>query len=473
MNHRISIPEFNLIESKLTEIKNLASSDPLISIIQERFQQQITHHLTSLKSKSVIPNLGKNIELQSLKQAYLRNGKEHAVTQLVFDLANQKLTTQSILLLAAVLFDETSYRTNESYIQNISGNRQPITKAANVVEEMEKLTSWYSSVGKKERLNPIEKASILHYKITTIQPFNDWNGRIARLLLNISLMGSGMLPILIKPDERLAYYENLELADNGNIEPLIRFIANKEIETIDDFMSSPEYLSIKGKYELKEQLKNVTGSEKCIVLTEDSATHNLIELILKSSGFNLNETKVISYEGCSKIASANLFSIFVKEKMPYVKILVHRDRDYMTDAELKLQKDSFSRIDTKLFITRGTDIESYLLNAEHVSFCFPSVSVAKAEKLIAKAMEEVFPKSVDYLRKKEFGGHNSEIHTHLNQALEELVTNNLQRFSHGKTTLKILQYKLNDLTREKKSLEKASPYLCVEELQTFAKTIWH
>jgi hypothetical protein len=65
------------------------------------------------------------------------------------------------------------------------------------------------------------------------------------------------------------------------------------------------------------------------------------------------ETSLISYEGCSKIASANLFSVFVKQKMPGVKILVHRDRDYLTDAEVEEQRETFSRIDTHLFCDTG------------------------------------------------------------------------------------------------------------------------
>jgi hypothetical protein len=285
-------------------------------------------------------------------------------------------------------------------------------------------------------------------------------------------MNSGLLPILIAPNDRLTYYESLEMADKGNLEQLIKFVASKELETIDEFMNSPEYLSIKGKFELKEQLKIVGGHEKCIVLTEDSATQNLIETLLVSSGFNLKETNIISYEGCSKIGSANLFSIFVKEKMPNVKILVHRDRDYLTDRELSLQNESFRRIDTKLFITSGTDIESYFLNYRHITYCYPSINIDIAEKLIHECMDEVFTKSVDYLRKKEFGGHKTEIHTHLNKALEELVSHNMLRFTHGKTALRILQYKLSDLTNQRYKLEQPSSFLKIDELQAFAKTIW-
>ena len=46
-------------------------------------------------------------------------------------------------------------------------------------------------------------------------------------------------------------------------------------------------------------------------------------------------------------------------------ILVHRDRDYLTDSEIEYQHETFHRIDVRFFYTEGTDVESYFLNAEH------------------------------------------------------------------------------------------------------------
>jgi len=472
MNLNFVIPEFLKADEKLASIRQLAKYDPLIPLVRERFQQKITHHLTSLKAlqENILP--GNDPGYEELKQNYLGIGKEKAVMELLSDMAGQQLSTRSILLLAEILLQESQYRQKEKFIVNISGDRQNTPPAQEVASEMEKLVDWYNTTLKAHTLHPLTLASYLHYRLTTIHPFNDWNGRIARLLLNLALMKKGYLPVLIGSDERLPYYENLEQADKGNLEPLVTFIAQKELETIDDFMSSPEYLSIQGKFELEEKLKNMNRGEKCIVLTEDSVTNNLFSLILESSGFNLNETSVISYEGCSKISSANLFSIFVKQKMPGVKIIVHRDRDYLTDAEIEEQRQSFQRIDTHLFVTRGTDIESYFLNKKHIHYCCPGIELEQAGALLGEALEEVFPKSVDYLWKKEFGGHKSEGQSHLGKAVEELVRQNLLRFTHGKTAYKVLLYKIQDYSREQVNLEQPSPYLAVKELRRIAVAIW-
>jgi hypothetical protein len=268
------------------------------------------------------------------------------------------------------------------------------------------------------------------------------------------------------------YYETLREADRGDLEPLIRFIARLELDTIDDFISSPDYLSILGKYELEKKLRDINKGEKCIVLTEDSSTSNLFGILLRSSGFNMDETSIISYEGCSKIGSANLFSVFVKQKMPGVKILVHRDRDYLTESEVEEQREIFNRIDAHLFVTKGTDVESYFLNSSHIHYCYPKITDEQAQKLISQAVGEVFPKSVDYLWKKEFGRHKTEDHSHLSKAVEDLVRENLTRFIHGKTALRVLTHLIQDHIQEKVLIEKPSSFLNITELNQIARSIW-
>jgi hypothetical protein len=464
------------IDKKISFVHQLSEYDPILSIIRENFQKEITLHLTSLKARrewSVDDITGqKNPNVDAMKKAYLNYGREIAVTRFIFDISKQKLTAKAVLMLSEILFEEKNFRQKDTYIYNSSGKRTKALSPINIELELKKVFEWYNNFFRKKTYHPIALATALHYQFTLIRPFEDWNGRIARLVLNIALMQNGLLPLLIDADERHTYYEHLETADKGNLEPLTNFFVQKEMETINNFMASPEYLSIQGKFDLENQIKNFRGSEKCIVLTEDSTTNNLLSILLESSGFKMKETNIISYEGCSKLSSANLFSIFVKEKMPSVKIFVHRDRDYLTDAEIETQRDSFRRIGAYLFVTEGTDIESYFLNASHLNFCHPKINLQLASQLIKETVEEVFSKSVDYLRKKEFGGNKPAMYTHLNKAMEDMVRNNLYRFTHGKTAYKVLQYKIHDHAKQKANLEKVSKYLFIKELNQFSHSIW-
>ena len=73
---------------------------------------------------------------------------------------------------------------------------------------MADLVQWYQ----QQEYHPVERAARLHVDFVGIHPFVDGNGRTARLLMNFDLMTSGYLPVIIRAENRLAYYEALDKA---------------------------------------------------------------------------------------------------------------------------------------------------------------------------------------------------------------------------------------------------------------------
>jgi len=61
-------------------------------------------------------------------------------------------------------------------------------------------------------MHPVLRAAELHTRFVKIHPFVDGNGRTGRLLLNFELMKAGYPPAVIRKEERLAYYDALDLA---------------------------------------------------------------------------------------------------------------------------------------------------------------------------------------------------------------------------------------------------------------------
>lgn len=64
-------------------------------------------------------------------------------------------------------------------------------------------------------LHPVAFAGEAHYRLVSIRPFADGNGRTARLLMNLVLMMRGYPPAIIRPNDRLAYIGALEQAQWG------------------------------------------------------------------------------------------------------------------------------------------------------------------------------------------------------------------------------------------------------------------
>lgn len=96
----------------------------------------------------------------------------------------------------------------------IAGAEHTPSDSILVPEQMQSMMDWYQKEAPK--LHPVERAARLHSELVKIHPFVDGNGRTARLIMNLSLMQSGFPAVLIKVEQRLAYYQALDKAHTQN-----------------------------------------------------------------------------------------------------------------------------------------------------------------------------------------------------------------------------------------------------------------
>jgi Fic family protein len=99
--------------------------------------------------------------------------------------------------------------------------------------QMGELLQWYLSEEAKAELHPVELAALLHYKYIRIHPFDDGNGRIARLLMNYVSFRHGLPPIVVKSADKRSYLAALQTADAGNIDAFIEFVIQQSIWSLE------------------------------------------------------------------------------------------------------------------------------------------------------------------------------------------------------------------------------------------------
>lgn len=90
-----------------------------------------------------------------------------------------------------------------------------------VAAEMDNLIRWHAAHDAQD-FAPEVSAAWLHHRFTQIHPYEDGNGRVARLLASIVLIKAGWFPLVMTNDRNDEYRAALLAADRGDLRPLVR-----------------------------------------------------------------------------------------------------------------------------------------------------------------------------------------------------------------------------------------------------------
>jgi len=77
-----------------------------------------------------------------------------------------------------------------------------------------------------------------NYRLVSIHPFIDGNGRCARLLMNLILVQNGYPPAVIKMSKRREYIDAVQKADNKNMEDFYNFVADAQLESLELYLET-------------------------------------------------------------------------------------------------------------------------------------------------------------------------------------------------------------------------------------------
>lgn len=126
------------------------------------------------------------------------------------------------------------YADEGRYVLTESG-RHYFPPQAEVPALMGDLSAWLGSAP-----DTPEAAFTAHRRLVEIHPFNDGNGRTARLLMNLILIRGGYPPIAVRPEDRLEYVKGLQAAqvEGGTADRFDRLLYERLDSTLGEYLGA-------------------------------------------------------------------------------------------------------------------------------------------------------------------------------------------------------------------------------------------
>lgn len=241
LNYIFSKEEIEKIEGIKIDYKHLIRklNKAQIKDLFDRFTVNFTYESNAIEGNSLTL---KDVNIVIFKNSIprgkdLREIYETRNSRTVVDKIFHKkfdISQKSIIRIHRILMRDIDVRTGYKKIPNfIIGSRVKTTPPEKVEGEMKKLIEWYNS--NLTMVHPLELATIFHGKFERIHPFEDGNGRVGRVLINLILINNGYPPLTIRKTLRKSYMVALSSFDFGYEDKLKRFLLEKYKETYRKF----------------------------------------------------------------------------------------------------------------------------------------------------------------------------------------------------------------------------------------------
>lgn len=122
----------------------------------------------------------------------------------------------------------------------IAGSNVIFPNYLKVPSLMKDFVRWLRSI---QGEHPVKIAADAHYKLVSIHPFVDGNGRVSRLLMDLMLIQHGYPPAIIRKEERKWYLSSIEEAQlGGSLQKFYDLMIEAENRTLGIYL-----LASKGK----------------------------------------------------------------------------------------------------------------------------------------------------------------------------------------------------------------------------------
>jgi Fic family protein len=227
-------------ETKSLLLHNItAQGKPLKDHIEITGHNEAINSLTTITSgnEPLTESFIRNLHLLILREPYLSKAKtEEGVA-----------TTKMI--------EVGKYKATANHVVTSTGETFRFAEPLDVPEKMHALVQFINNAADKSAAQSIIEAAKVHYDFVMIHPFDDGNGRLARILMNLVFIKNGFPPAIIKTEDKANYYAALRQADGGQFEVFADYIASCLVASLNIMLAGARGESIEEPDEQDKQIK--------------------------------------------------------------------------------------------------------------------------------------------------------------------------------------------------------------------------
>ncbi len=241
------------------------------------------------------------------------------------------------------------YKTSPNHVQTPTGEIHYYASPEHVPMLMGDLMEWYNMAKDNPTIHPVVLAALFHHEFTAIHPFDDGNGRMGRLLMNLMLMQDDYLPIVVKQGNKTEYYQVLRQADAGEMIPLTEYIADLVKHSLSIYIKAAKGESFEEEDDIDKEIALFKKS-----LREDVLKHKkdaiYVEKVIKET--------IIPFFNMLIVKLKHLDDLFVEVE----KILEFNDG--FNNFKFELESDGFINHDLDSLFSNYSSMNNPFLTVE-------------------------------------------------------------------------------------------------------------
>lgn len=210
------------------------------------------------------------------------------------------------------------YKSQPNHVKTKTGEIFRFATPEETPSKMSDLINWLRAEYEKKDKQAILIAAEFHYRFICVHPFDDGNGRTARILMNFILMQYGYPPVVIKTEDKENYFAALRQADAQIISAFVEYIASNLVRSLEIMIKGAKGEDIEEPDDLDKEialLKRTILQKPEIKVKSESTLKELFQ----------NSIKPLAAEFLKK---ENVFNDLYSEHIFTVKIDGHGRKEF-------------------------------------------------------------------------------------------------------------------------------------------------